>query len=564
MASATNFGSSGNPAISSYATWPDSPASLCTGHSSCSTVNGSGDFFQCSSRTSQNSCSKRNKQHSRVCRTRPELFNNRRTIGHEGDKLFRLFHTDSRQGFQGSQSLGVLTPAVMRIFVQKTIDTDPCASDRFPSTTSSAQSRWTSGLVGSLIARPSILHFGDPSKSNGLSVLKYSHKRSMFAWMSRSQQLRDMSKSSPGVKPMRLGVIAVLGWLQSPQCERHSDPDPAATSRKPRDLLRVHQGQQRPEIVRWASIQWLSFDLLAIRSRSNWSSKYSTFITSIDKSASALISAWPGKLPDSDIFTFFEPMRSSLSSGRSCSTEELHVAVLMTMVIHHNTWQVQALCVAWMSRMKQLQSRVQWISPFPCVVPLQTLNVTFFRALPWLAHWDQHLKTCLGWFALYTDPCDHAKAPESSLLRNQHIQKYIHIWSGRLNSWCTLDVAWLAPCWLEEEGQSAQGERQLATDNSPRPSFDSFANHAPSKCSDYELLRTFLDAQENTVQKFVRDLNLLVCFQIQDLLSPCCGHGSWMRHSLKSVPSALWSQRQEMLTWLAHCPISQSALGNQV
>ena len=75
------------------------------------------------------------------------------------------------------------------------------------------------------------LHFGDPRKSSGLSFLKYSHKRSTFACMSRSQQLRDMSKSSPGVRAIRLGVIAVLGWFKSPQSERHSDSDPAASSR---------------------------------------------------------------------------------------------------------------------------------------------------------------------------------------------------------------------------------------------------------------------------------------------------------------------------------------------
>ena len=42
------------------------------------------------------------------------------------------------------------------------------------------------------------------------------------------------------------------------------------------------------------------------------------------------------------------------------------------------------------------------------------------------------------------------------------------------------------------------------------------------------------DAQEDTVQAFVRDLNLLLArFQVQDLVSPRCRHGSWVRRTLK-------------------------------
>ena len=43
----------------------------------------------------------------------------------------------------------------------------------------------------------------------------------------------------------------------------------------------------------------------------------------LDKLASALIGAPLGKLPCSDNFSFFEPMCSSLSSGRTCSTMEV-------------------------------------------------------------------------------------------------------------------------------------------------------------------------------------------------------------------------------------------------
>ena len=53
-----------------------------------------------------------------------------------------------------------------------------------------------------------ILHFGDPTENTGRSVRKY--RRSAFACTSMSQQLRDMSKSNPEVKPMRPGVGAIL------------------------------------------------------------------------------------------------------------------------------------------------------------------------------------------------------------------------------------------------------------------------------------------------------------------------------------------------------------------
>ena len=144
-----------------------------------------------------------------VCRTRPELFNNRRTTGHEGAKLFRLYHSNFRQGFQGSQRLGVLTPVVMRIFVQKPSTLLILPVIDFHQRLHVAQSApWVLVNFGArrFVDCQSInaLHFGDPSKSNGLSVLKYSHK---LACMSRSQQLRDMSKRSPGVRS------TVSGWL---------------------------------------------------------------------------------------------------------------------------------------------------------------------------------------------------------------------------------------------------------------------------------------------------------------------------------------------------------------
>ena len=49
----------------------------------------------------------------------------------------------------------------------------------------------------------------------------------------------------------------------------------------------------------------------------------------------------------------------------------------------------------------------------------------------------------------------------------------------------------------------------------------------PAGGSHDELLRTFLDAQEDTVKKLVRVLDLLLArFQVQDLFSPRGRHGS--------------------------------------
>ena len=127
--------------------------------SSFHVVNGPSDFFQCSSQTSQNSCGKRNRQHSRICRTWFKLIDNRMAIGHERATLLRLRHSSSRQRFQGSHRHGALTPAMMRIFMQKTTDHARFANDRFPSTTSVGsirlQGSWkTSGLVESWITSP--------------------------------------------------------------------------------------------------------------------------------------------------------------------------------------------------------------------------------------------------------------------------------------------------------------------------------------------------------------------------------------------------------------------------
>ena len=105
--------------------------------------------------------------------------------------------------------------------------------------------------------------------------------------------------------------------------------------------------------------------------------------------------------------------------------------------------------------------------------------------------------------------------------------------SQRLFSWFS-GFSWFV-IWKQSPGCSTDAvEKDGICCIFARPSFDSSANHAPSTCSDNELLRTFPDALENTVKKLVCDRNLLLArLQVQDLFSPCCGHGSWMRRTLK-------------------------------
>ena len=127
------------------------------------------------------------------------------------------------------------------------------------------------------------------------------------------------------------------------------------------------------------SAQQRSCDLLATRSRSNRSSIPSTRMSSLDRFASALITALLGKLPGSDNFSFFETMCSSLSSDRTCSNVVLLVSLLMTLMIPCATGADTVCDVEVTSETSSVFCKS---SLFSCLVPHQTLNVTFFRALP--------------------------------------------------------------------------------------------------------------------------------------------------------------------------------------
>ena len=89
--------------------------------------------------------------------------------------------------------------------------------------------------------------------------------------------------------------------------------------------MRVHRDQRPRETVRqtltqqFGSTQSRSI-CCATRSRSSRSSKHSTRMSSLDKVASELNCAPLVNLPGSDNLSFFEPVCSSLSASRTCST----------------------------------------------------------------------------------------------------------------------------------------------------------------------------------------------------------------------------------------------------
>ena len=149
----------GNPLNSSYEICPASRASFCTGHSS-STVGPASALTSSSVRR-------------RPCKTDVaneignipgcvELDSSSSTIGWQSvmnvPTLLRFRHPRSRYRMQGVERLGALTPAVMKNFMQETVDLARFVSDRFTSTTSGGsiwlQSWRTSGLVDSWIASP--------------------------------------------------------------------------------------------------------------------------------------------------------------------------------------------------------------------------------------------------------------------------------------------------------------------------------------------------------------------------------------------------------------------------
>ena len=169
-----------------------------------------------------------------------------------------------------------------------------------------------------------------------------------------------------------------LSWVgrRSPQCERRSDSAPASTNLSQRGAVPIRRDQQPPEIVRRAPIQQVD------------STQGNSICSQLVPAQIAPANTRPAchhstsSHPHSSV-SLFEPMCSSLSSSCTCSTVGvICLTTLMTMMIHH-AQQVQTLCVTWKSRMKLAQSCAQQTSPFfSCSVPHQTLNVTWFHALP--------------------------------------------------------------------------------------------------------------------------------------------------------------------------------------
>ena len=124
---------------------------------------------------------------------------------------------EPRHPLQGLQRLGVPTPAVMKIIVQKPLNLLALPTidlhERLEVTQSSFKCslKFRVSSVRRLLVHES-LHFGDQTKSTGLSCYKYLHNLSVFVLSFWSQHLRGTSKANRGVKPMRLAMAIVLRW----------------------------------------------------------------------------------------------------------------------------------------------------------------------------------------------------------------------------------------------------------------------------------------------------------------------------------------------------------------
>ena len=193
------------------------------------------------------------------------------------------------------------------------------------------------------------LHFGDPDRRTGRSVRNYSPKRSAFARTSNSQQLRVMSKSNPNVKPIRLGVETVLGWLRSPQCDNFNKSSATRFLAGPwRQATSNTCSSDSPPAIRFNT---RSFDLLATRSILNRWSKHSTLPACHHSTSSH---------PHSSVHHMeIAQVRQLCHEVAHVKQWELLVTALMKMMIHH-AQQKKTQCVTG----AQVQSCVKQISPF--------------------------------------------------------------------------------------------------------------------------------------------------------------------------------------------------------
>ena len=157
-----------------------------------------------------------------MCNTCCKLLNYRMAIGHERANLLRFRHSSSRPQIPKFAAFGALSPAVMRIFMQKQPALLALPSMDFHQRLQVTQS----GFKGFLELRVS-------SSVHGLQVhdCLYTSAIQLRAQVVRlastrtdvrrspehpakSHKLRDMSKINPCVKPMRFDVASVLGWLK--------------------------------------------------------------------------------------------------------------------------------------------------------------------------------------------------------------------------------------------------------------------------------------------------------------------------------------------------------------
>ena len=181
------------------------------------------------------------------------------------------------------------------------------------------------------------LHFGDPTESTGRSVCKYSHRRSAFACripatglhvddQSRCQAHAAWRGHCLGLTENLCNVNVVQTLLPLQQIESHAASCRSIETSNFQKLCVRHPSSNS---VRHSAARF------APRSRSIRSSKHSTRMSPLDRFTSELIGAQLGKLPGSENFSSFEPVCSSLSSRRTCSTMgichgSLYISLLLT------------------------------------------------------------------------------------------------------------------------------------------------------------------------------------------------------------------------------------------
>ena len=201
---------------------------------------------------------------------------------------FVFRHSSSRHRLQGSQRLGALTPAVIRdLHAKKT-----------PTLLALPVIDFHQRLR---LARSSFKGLGElrVSSTHGLQV----HERAMQLGVASVLGLTE-SLCNVTVVQTLLPLRQIVSYAASCQS--------IETSNFQKLFVRHPSSNFGSTQCRWICLQLVPAQFAP--------ANHSTGMSSLDRFTSELISPRHGKKPDSDNFSFFEPVCSSLSSSRTCST----------------------------------------------------------------------------------------------------------------------------------------------------------------------------------------------------------------------------------------------------